>query len=351
MQPTFQSPHLVNAIFQPSVITVSTKHEFSVNKYNATAAQPSQSSAINNYNAYNEAAGSSNSNSAPPTPTTPNNPNSQQQQQQQQNGNLISSQNFVNPINANHTPPQLQHNLPVIMDQLLAFNTALHKRQLGENFDDKFQFNQNNFIVTYDNKFLLATGFFDKSFRIFSTDTARIVQIVFGHYDLVTCISRSEMTQNGNCFVATGSRDSTIMIWIWNGFKGQIVNKDLSSALANENPSPGAILTGHIRQIMGVVISSELGLVISASQNGPILVHTVYGDLLRQFEPNIDLFEDPTQLFMLPDAESICSVYKNNHVSLYTINGTLLSHTNIENDSVYVSRSKILRERELKIWN
>ena len=62
------------------------------------------------------------------------------------------------------------------------------------------------------------------------------------------------MTQNGNCFITTGSRDSTIMIWIWNGAKGLIVNKDLSSASASENPSPGAILTGHIREIVGVVV-------------------------------------------------------------------------------------------------
>jgi hypothetical protein len=354
VQPSFQSPHLTNAQFQPSVITISTKHEFSVNRYNAAAAQRSQSSAINNYNAYNEAASSTNT-SAPQTPTTPNpssgNPqangnanlnqsttssNSTSSANNNNNTNTINSQTFSHPISANHTPPQVQQNLPIIMDQLLAFNTALYKRQLGENFDDRIQLNQSNFIVTYDNKFLLATGFFDKSFRIFSTDSARIVQIVFGHYDLVTCISRSEMTQNGNCFVATGSRDSTIMIWIWNGFKGQIVNKDLSSAQSNENPSPGAILTGHIRQIVGVVISSELGLVISASEHGPILVHTVYGDLLRQFETNVEVFEDPTQLFMLPDAESICTVYKSNYVSFYTINGTLLANTKIEDDSVYV---------------
>ena len=145
------------------------------------------------------------------------------------------------------------------------------------------------------------------------------------------------MTANGNCFVATGSRDSTIMIWIWNGMRGQIVNKDLSPVqAAEENPSPGAILTGHIRQIVGVVISSELGLVISASQHGPILVHTVYGDLLRQFEPELAPLEDPTQLFMLPDAETICTVFKTNHVSFFTINGKQLAHTKIDDDQIYV---------------
>lgn len=230
--------------------------------------------------------------------------------------------------------PAIQQSLPIQMDQLLAFNTALHKRQLGENFDDKLKLNQNNFIVSYDNKFIFATGFFDKSFRVFHADIAKITQIVFGHYDLVTCINRSEMTQNGNCFIATGSLDSTIMIWIWNGSKGLIVNKDLSSPNTNENPSPGAILTGHIRQIVGVVVSSELGLVISASQNGPILVHTVYGDLLRQFESTSNHLEDPTQLYMLQDAENVCVIYKSNHVAFFTINGKHLNDVKIEDDTI-----------------
>jgi hypothetical protein len=321
--PTYLSPTVTTSQFIQSVVTISSKHEFSVNKYNHQAAQAqlSQTNAVNNYNAYNEATGS----------------NQQNQQQQQNPNSSISSQNLTGSVSASSTTTQMQQQLPVIMDQLLAFNTGLHRRQLGENFDDKLQLNHNNFIVTYDNKYILATGFFDKSFRVFNTDTAKIVQIIFGHYDLVTCINRSEMTQNGNCFVATGSRDSTIMIWIWNGVKGLIVNKDLSTAQPEENPSPGAILTGHIKQIVGVVISSELGLVISASQQGPILVHTVYGDLLRQFEPNqADILDDPTQLFMLQDAENVCVIYKSSHLAFFTINGKQLNHIKIEDESILV---------------
>lgn len=325
-QPVFSTSILIASQFQQAIVTISSKHEFSVNKYNQSAAQLSASSAINNYNAFNEA-----SSSSPPPPTP-----AQLSSNLQNSQAPINSHNLANSVNANQASAQMQQTLPVLMDQLLAFNTALHRRQLGENFDDKLQLNQNNFIVTYDNKFILATGFFDKSFRVFQTDTAKITQIIFGHYDLVTCINRSEMTQNGNCFVATGSRDSTIMIWIWNGQKGFIVNKDLTAANPNENPSPGAILTGHIRQIVGVVVSSELGLVISASQQGPILVHTVYGDLLRQFEPDVDLLDDPTHLFMLQDAENICVIYKTNHIAFFTINGKQLNSIKCEEDSILV---------------
>ena len=115
-----------------------------------------------------------------------------------------------------------------------------------------------------------------------------------------------------------------------------IVNKDLSEPSGEENPSPGAILTGHIRQIVGVVVSSELGLVISASQQGPVLVHTVYGDLLRQFEPNLEVLDDPTQLFMLQDAENVCVIYKSNHIAFFTINGKQLTHTEIQDDTILV---------------
>ena len=55
--PTFSVPSL-NTQFQQSVVTISSKHEFSLNKYNPSVVQPTQSSAINNYNAYNEAASS-----------------------------------------------------------------------------------------------------------------------------------------------------------------------------------------------------------------------------------------------------------------------------------------------------
>ena len=348
---TAPSAALASAPFLSAVLTISSKHEFSVNRYNPQAAianQLSQSAAVNNYNAFNEAtqaaaaaaaaAANQSSTTSPNSPTTPSpaassNNNNNNNNSSHNHSVSISSQNLSSPINANQSSSQLQQ-LPIIMDQLLAFNTALHRRQLGENFDEKWHLTPANFICTYDNRHILATGFCDKSFRVFSADTAKIVQIVFAHYDLVTCICRSEMTQNGNCFVATGSRDSTIMIWIWNGMRSAIVNKDLTPVEADENPSPGAILTGHIRQIVGVVISSELGLVISASQHGPVLVHTVYGELLKQFEPSVEALCEPTQLYMLPDAESVCVVYKTNELAFFTTNGTQLNHVRLEDEHI-----------------
>jgi hypothetical protein len=132
--------------FQQSVVTISSKHEFSINKYNPSAVHPNPSNAINNYNAYNE---------QQQQQQQPTSAQGQQQQQQSQSGSssAIHSQNLTQTINATQMASQIQQ-LPLVMDQLLAFNTGLHRRQLGENFDDKLTLNQNNFIVTYDNRFV-----------------------------------------------------------------------------------------------------------------------------------------------------------------------------------------------------
>lgn len=132
----------VSSQFQQCVVTISSKHEFSINKYNPMAAQPSPSNAINNYNAYNEQQQQHAKESAAPTA---------QSSSAEHKNSSIQSQNLTHTINATQMANQIQH-LPVIMDQLLAFNTGLHRRQLGENFDDKLILNQNNFIVTYDNR-------------------------------------------------------------------------------------------------------------------------------------------------------------------------------------------------------
>ena len=38
-------------------------------------------------------------------------------------------------------------------------------------------------------------------YRVFSADTAKIVQIVFGHFGLVTCLARSECNITSDCYI------------------------------------------------------------------------------------------------------------------------------------------------------
>ncbi|NXQ14032.1 LRBA protein, partial [Peucedramus taeniatus] len=48
--------------------------------------------------------------------------------------------------------------------------------------------------------------------------------------------------------------------------------------------TPRAVLTGHDYEITCAAICAELGLVISGSKEGPCLIHSMNGDLLRTLE-------------------------------------------------------------------
>ena len=93
---------------------------------------------------------------------------------------------------------------------------------------------------------------------MFSADTAKIVQIVFGHFGLVTCLARSECNITSDCYIASGSEDCTVLLWHWNARAQSIVGEA-------EMPTPRAVLTGHDQPVSCVVISAELGLVLSGS--------------------------------------------------------------------------------------
>lgn len=132
-----------------------------------------------------------------------------------------------------------------------ANNSGITKRQITDLVDQSIQINTHCFVVTADNRYILACGFWDKSFRVYSTETGacvfgdfvcqvahikyfhsllqwtcadlvtlhsgKLTQIVFGHWDVVTCLARSESYIGGDCYIVSGSRDATLLLWYWSG--------------------------------------------------------------------------------------------------------------------------------------
>nr|CAD7397409.1 unnamed protein product [Timema poppensis] len=270
----------------PSVVTVTTSQQFAVNRWNSTYAATVQSPS------YAE---------TPQTPTA---------------------------------------NLPLSMDPILCeyrhlatgnnSNPTL-RRHLGDNFSQKLRIRSNCFVTTVDSRFLVACGFWDNSFRVFSTETAKIVQIVFGHYGVVTCLSRSECNITSDCYIASGSADCTVLLWHWNARTQTIVGE-------GEVPTPRATLTGHEQPVTSVVISAELGLVVSGSQNGPVLVHTTFGDLLRSLEPPSG-FLSPENIAMSREGVIVVN-YERGHIAAFTINGKRLRQES-HNDNLQASCENI----------
>uniref|UniRef100_A0A8D8UFC3 Neurobeachin n=1 Tax=Cacopsylla melanoneura TaxID=428564 RepID=A0A8D8UFC3_9HEMI len=220
------------------------------------------------------------------------------------------------------TPGSPPGNLPLTLDPMLTHptsnnNAPVPKRHLGDNFSQKMRVRHNCFVTTVDSRFLLACGFWDNSFRVFSTENARIVQIIFGHYGVVTCLSRSECNITADCFIASGSADCTVLLWHWNARTQSIVGE-------TDTPTPRATLTGHEQPVTGVAISAELGLVVSGSQQGPVLVHTTFGDLLRSLDPPSG-FASPENVVMSREGVIVVN-YERGHIAAFTMNGNRLRH-------------------------
>ncbi|XP_063895422.1 neurobeachin [Helicoverpa armigera] len=219
-----------------------------------------------------------------------------------------------------HAPDHTHHpHHPLLMDPVWAAGgaAALSRRQLGDNFSQRVRARSNCFVTTVDSRFLIAAGFWDNSFRVFSTDTAKIVQIIFGHYGVVTCVCRSECNITSDCYIASGSEDCTVLLWHWSARHGGIVGE-------GETPAPRVTLTGHDAPINGVLVSAELGLVISSSVNGPVLIHTTFGEVLRALSAAEGVCS-PQQLALSREGVVVVA-YAKGHLAAFTLNGRRLRH-------------------------
>ncbi|XP_075923575.1 neurobeachin isoform X4 [Petromyzon marinus] len=211
--------------------------------------------------------------------------------------------------------------LPVEIDPLLVANMGLHRRQIMDPVDHSVPTCVNTFTVTADNRFVMLGGFWDKSFRVYSTDTGRLKQAMFGHWDVVTCLARSEVGVGGDCYVASGSRDATVLLWRWSGRELALGDRTMHGNMR----SPRAILTGHDTEVTSVAVSTELGLAISGSIGSPCLMHTLAGELLRALE---GAGATATPLLLAISQDALCFGYYDDGTLLsFSVNGRLSART------------------------
>ncbi|KAG7461716.1 hypothetical protein MATL_G00194080 [Megalops atlanticus] len=216
-----------------------------------------------------------------------------------------------------------QYQLPVEIDPLIASSVGTHRRQITDLLDQSIQVHSQCFVITADNRFILVCGFWDKSFRVYSTDSGKLTQIVFGHRDVVTCVARSESYIGGDCYVLSGSRDATLLLWYWNGKTCSV-----GESPGTEFVTPRAILTGHDCEITCATVCAELGLVISGSKEGPCLIHSMNGDLLRTLEGPGGCLQPR---LIQSSTEGHCVVYYHQgQFCVFSVNGKLLRHMEVD---------------------
>ncbi|XP_048589684.1 neurobeachin-like isoform X3 [Nematostella vectensis] len=207
-------------------------------------------------------------------------------------------------------------------DPMLGTPSGRQRRQLGEPLDQTVTPSASCFVVTCDNRTIMACGYWDNSFKCFSTESGKLTQCVFGHSDVVTCLvySRHQGLAGGDAIVVSGSRDATVLVWHWSE---RIQRVTAASNSVGGDPSPLAILTGHEQPITCVDVNAALGLVVSGSQEGPCLVHTVSGDRLYTLHGPDDCVR-PRLVRLVPGGLILVNYTDDSgHLAVYTINGLM----------------------------
>jgi WD40 repeat protein len=98
---------------------------------------------------------------------------------------------------------------------------------------------------------------------------------------MVSCLARSECNVAADFYVASGSQDCSVLLWTWNAKYAQIEGNGASTL---SNPLPKLTLWGHESTIISLLISAELGLIVSASRN-TILIHTTsHGECITEID-------------------------------------------------------------------
>lgn len=71
----------------------------------------------------------------------------------------------------------------------------------------------------------------------------KLTQIVFGHWDVATCLARSESYIGGDCYIVSGSRDATLLLWYWSG-RHHIIGDNPTNSEYERSRSEVESLTG-----------------------------------------------------------------------------------------------------------
>ena len=192
-----------------------------------------------------------------------------------------------------------------------------NRRPLGVPFASGILVSQ-CFAATTDGKLLLSCGHWDESFRCSAIDNSRQpVQIIKKHKDIITCIAIDGQV------VATGSRDTTVAIWMLK-VKGN--NYKIEE-------SPRHLLYGHNDEVTSVSLSKDLDVVVSGSRDGSCIIHSLRkGNYIRSialpFEESTDqkiAKLSPVSIVKIAPSGHILVYSHNFYLYLYSINARLLA--------------------------
>ncbi|CAH0384949.1 unnamed protein product [Bemisia tabaci] len=133
-------------------------------------------------------------------------------------------------------------------------------RSISGSFHPSVTLNNQMFAVSHDAKYLLSSGHWDSSIKVFSLIKGKTVISLTHHQDIVTCLALDAC----GWYLVSGSKDCTTVIW------------DIHQ-MPSVTPKAIATLCGHDQPITSVAVSTELDMVVSGSEDGTVNVYTIHG--------------------------------------------------------------------------
>ncbi|KAK2116314.1 hypothetical protein P7K49_006940 [Saguinus oedipus] len=133
------------------------------------------------------------------------------------------------------------YQLPVEIDPLIASNTGMHRRQITDLLDQSIQVHSQCFVITSDNRYILVCGFWDKSFRVYSTDTAQSYRRSGGvnlNLRAITNIAEEGCQNRKNHIlgeIATFSQGHVMQLFCYGTGMENAVGLEITQAMGNEN--------------------------------------------------------------------------------------------------------------------
>lgn len=155
-----------------------------------------------------------------------------------------------------------------------SFTNLKNQRKFSVPFQPGLVLNSNLFAVASGPKLLYSGGHWDNSIRVLRISKNKGSSLLVGHKDVVTCLALDRLGRH----LISGSRDLTCILW------------DVSRIMISPTKVTQAkllhVLCGHKKEVVCVVIMTELDIAASGAKDGTVNVHTMQEGLyLRTLRP------------------------------------------------------------------
>ncbi|KAH7476168.1 Neurobeachin-like protein 1 [Phytophthora ramorum] len=130
-------------------------------------------------------------------------------------------------------------------------------------------------VVFYEQ--MISCGYWDGSWRIHWAADGELLQRIAFHKKPILCMARSEDDFTGDLALAFGSEDCTVSIWALSKLSA---SRSRRLFLKKELPVgglPWVLLVGHTSPVVAVSLNVDLDVVVSASKNNMLLLHSLRG--------------------------------------------------------------------------